>query len=107
MTAFVQIEERTVPAFPLGQPIDGRLRYGMTPEQARVYNHLVVHRPHDEVFRLDFRAVASALRVGVGTVHYCVVELVERGWLRSVLKDSKTRYGFVAPVMTFKARRYD
>ena len=26
--------EGTVPAHPLGQPLDGRPRYGMTPEQA-------------------------------------------------------------------------
>lgn len=95
---------KTIPAFPLGQPVDGRPRYGMTPEQAAVYRWLVANRPHNGVFRLDFRNVASGVPMHLSTVHRCVRELVDRGWLYEVLGKTQTRYGFVSPVMHFKVR---
>lgn len=94
--------EKTIPAFPLGQPVDGRPRYGMTPEQATVYRWLVAHRSHLHVFRLDFRDVASGVNMHLSTVHHCVRELVDRGWLYEVMAKTHTRYGFVHPVMHFK-----
>lgn len=100
---------KTIPAFPLGQPFDGRPRYGMTPEQAAVYRWLVENRPHTEVFRLDFRDLASGIAIHLSTVHHCVRELVDRGWLCEVLGGEytryATRYGFVHPVMRFKEPR--
>lgn len=47
-----------VPAFPLGQPVDGRPRYGMTPAQADVYRCLVKHKPHNDAFGINFRELA-------------------------------------------------
>jgi hypothetical protein len=52
---------RTVPGFPLGQPVDGRERYGMTAEQAHAYCWLVKNRPHDKPFCLNFRDPAWSL----------------------------------------------
>lgn len=100
MTALAQ--ELTRPAFPLGQPFDGRPRYGMTPEQAAVYRWLVANRPHDGAFRLDFRDVAAGVPMHLSTVHRSVRELVDRGWLFEVLGKTHTRYGFVHPVMHFR-----
>jgi hypothetical protein len=51
----------TVPAYPLGQPVDGRKRYGMTPEQAAVYRWLVENRPHKGSFNIQYRDVALSM----------------------------------------------
>lgn len=104
MSAVLQIE-KTVPAYPLGQPIDGRSRFGMTPEQARIYRWLLAHRPHDGTFKLDFRDAAAGVNIHLQTVHYNVRELVARGWLYEDLKKYHTAYGFVKPVMHFKEPR--
>ena len=108
MTALAQ--ELTRPAFPLGQPFDGRPRYGMTPEQARVYRWLVDNRPHGEVFKVQFREVAAGINMKLSTVHHSVRELVDRGWLYEVIGGEytryDTRYGLVHPVMHFKAPRH-
>lgn len=95
---------KTVPAFPLGQPVDGRPRYGMTPEQAAAYRWLVANRSHLHAFLLDFRDVAAGVPMHLSTLHHCVRELVDRGWLYEVRGETQTRYGFVAPVMHFEGR---
>jgi hypothetical protein len=92
---------QTVPAHPLGIPVDGRKRYGMTPEQAITYRHLVKTKPHDEVFSIHFRTLAKSLICGLGNVHQRVTSLVERGWLTV---DERGRYQFVEPVMQFRCR---
>ena len=97
---------KTVPAFPLGQPVDGRPRYGMTLEQAAAYRWLVANRSHLHAFLLDSRDVAAGVPMHLSTLHHCVRELVDRGWLYEVRGDAQTRYGFVAPVMHFKGRRH-
>ena len=104
MTALAQ--EPTRPAFPLGQPFDGRPRYGMTPEQAMVYRWLVANRPHDEAFQVHFREVAASINMKLSTVHHSVRELVDRGWLLEEPNVRYTRYGLVHPVMHFKAPRH-
>lgn len=91
----------TVPAHPLGIPVDGRKRYGMTPEQAITYRHLVKTKPHDEQFAIHFRSLARSLICGLGNVHQRVTGLTERGWLTV---DRKGRYSFVHPVMHFRGR---
>lgn len=98
--------EKTIPAFPLGQPVDGRPRYGMTPEQAAAYRWLVANRSHLHAFLLDFRDVAAGVPMHLSTLHHCVRELVDRGWLYEVRGETQTRYGFVAPVMHFKGSRH-
>ena len=92
----------TLPAYPLGQPVDGRPCYGMTPEQARLYCWLVANRPHAEVFRVLFREVGAALQMSPGTVHFCLMELIDRGWVRQIPSKSWCKYTFVAPVMRFR-----
>lgn len=90
--------EATIPAYPLGKPLDGRARYGMTPEQAYIYNWLVRNRPHDRPFAISFRAVALAMAAPLGNVYTRVQGLIERGWLT---RDD-AGYRFVAPIRTFK-----
>lgn len=102
MTALRQ--EATIPAYPLGKPAD-RHRYGMTPEQAKVYRWLVQNRPHHVPFSLNFRDVAWSIEGNLDTVHDNVIALVERGWIEpadSVGLRTMT-YRFVPPVMTFNA----
>ncbi len=91
----------TVPAYPLGRPVD-RLRYGMTPQQARLYRWLVANRPHGEAFRVEFREAGAALRMSPVTVHFCIMELIDRGWMRQLPSKSWCKYAFVAPVMRFR-----
>lgn len=92
----------TVPAFPLGQPVDGRERYGMTPEQACVYRFLVDTQPHAERFKINFRSLARSMVCGLGNAHQRVTALVERGW---ITVDRTGGYRFVQPVMHFKGPR--
>lgn len=91
----------TVPAHPLGIPLDGRKRYGMTPEQAITYRFLVKTKPHDEQFKIHFRSLGKSLICGLGNVHQRVTGLVERGWLSA---DLKGQYSFVHPIMFFRGR---
>lgn len=92
--------ERTVPAFPLGQPVDGRPRYGMTPEQACLYRWLVLQKPHAKPFAMNSRAIAWLFhQKSHGGILRLVTGLIERGWLEG---DGRA-YRFVHPVMTFKA----
>jgi len=98
---------KTVPAYPLGRPVDGRPRYGMTPEQARIYRWLVKNRQHNGVFRMGFRDVAAGTGAGLRFVHECVQGLVERGWLHVVPNNSHTLYGFVHPIKRFKEPRHE
>lgn len=98
--------ERTRPAFPLGQPYDGRDRYGMTVEQAHVYRWLVKHRPHDNTFQIDYRDVATCMHSKPSNIHMRICALIERGWLRrSDTGSGMARYAFVHPVMTFAEPR--
>lgn len=92
----------TVPAHPLGIPVDGRERYGMTPEQACVYRFLVKTQPHGERFKLHFRSLAKSMVCGLGNAHQRVTGLVERGWLKV---DRTGGYAFVHPIMFFKVPR--
>ncbi len=103
MTALAH--EITVPAYPLGRPVDGRERYGMTPEQARVYRWLVARRPNAGRFYLDFRHAAQALEMWLSKVHWCMVQLVERGWVESFPNAGHTQYAFVQPVMYYAEPR--
>jgi hypothetical protein len=92
---------KTRPAFPLGQPVDGRPRYSMTPEQAYVYRWLVQNRPHDRPFAVSFRHVAHLMASTHGNIHSRVAALVERGWL----DRDDAGYKLVPPVMTFAEPR--
>jgi hypothetical protein len=89
--------ETTIPAFPLGQPLDGRARYGMTPEMAHVYNWLVGNKPHHGPFGINFRAMASRMARHKTGIHQSVKSLIERGWL----EGTGETYSFVHPVMRF------
>jgi hypothetical protein len=93
---------RTVPGFPLGQPVDGRLRYGMTPEQANIYKWLVNYRPHDRPFAISFWQLAQCMASTKGNVHARVIALCERGWLQR----EDAGYRFVHPVMHFAEPRH-
>lgn len=93
---------RTVPAYPLGEPFDGRPRYGMTPEQARVYRWLVANRPHFGEFQLCFTDLCDAIGIERSTAHKHIVSLVERGWLEHAPNGGHTRYALVQPVRVFK-----
>ena len=94
---------RTVPAYPLGQPEDGRPRYGMTPEMARAYRWIVENRPHDAPFWLRFSEISEAMQTERSTVQLLVVGLVERGWLDRVdVPGSLAHYALVHPVKVFK-----
>lgn len=92
----------TVPAFPLGQPEDGRDRYGMTPEQACVYRWLVKHRPHDQPFAIGFSLLGRLMMCSKGNAFQRVSALVERGWLD---RDAGG-YRLVKPIRQFKEPRY-
>jgi hypothetical protein len=97
----------TVPAYPLGEPYDGRPRYGMTPAQAEVYRWLVQHKPHHDAFGVNFRELAFRMASHLETSHACVRALVERGWLEvAEYRPSATVYRFVHPVRQFKAPRH-
>lgn len=105
MTALAH--EIAVPAYPLGEPYDGRLRFGMTPAQAEVYRWLVQNKPHHGAFGVNFREMAFRLVSHLETSHACVRGLVERGWLEvAEHKASATVYRFVHPVKLFKAPRH-
>lgn len=93
----------TVPAFPLGQPHDGRPRYGMTPTMASLYHALIASRPHKCAFKIDFRALCAETGKSLHPVHDAVTGLVERGWLtRSSINGAHSTYAFVHPIMRFK-----
>lgn len=91
----------TVPAFPLGRPSCGTMRYGMTPEQAILYRWLVKNKPHTEGFRINFRQAAMLFLTGHSKIHARATALVERGWLK---KDGQ-RYSFVEPIQHYRERR--
>jgi hypothetical protein len=93
---------RTVPGYPLGRPVDGRLRFGMTPEQANIYRWLVKHKPHTGSFAVNFRNLAQCMASTSGNIHQRVAALVERGWL----EREDAGYRFVHPVMQFKESRH-
>ena len=101
MTALLRIDA-TVPAFPLGQPLDGRPRYGMTPEQACLYRWLVKYRPCDGFFSIRLRDVSYCNRISLGNAQQRVSALVERGWLEQVGQ----KFRFVQPVRHFKERKH-
>lgn len=107
MSALVCYEEQYVPAHPLGIPADGRPRYGMEPEQAKLYRWLIANRPHDEEFHFDFRRTAQGIGSHFGTVHSLAKGPIERGWLYRVENGNHldTVYGFVQPVMRFREPR--
>jgi hypothetical protein len=99
---------KTVPAFPLGQPTDGRPRYGMTPEQACLYRWLVKHKPHDGPFGINFRGTAWRMARHGSAIHKTVCALVERGWLHHIeaANHMDVAYAFVHPVMNFRGPRH-
>lgn len=105
MTALAH--ENCVPAYPLGQPEDGRKRYGMTPEQAHIYRWLVKNRPHDEPFAMDFRTIGSMMGCSCGTAHFHIRALIDRGWIKPHGKGARLtgRYAFVQPVKHFAEPR--
>lgn len=92
--------ERTIPAYPLGRPVDGRERYGMTPEQAHIYRWLVLNRPHDGSFRLNFAQLGEVMLCKRWNVFKRVMALVDRGWLKPC--KAHGTYEFVQPVMLFR-----
>ena len=94
---------KTVPAYPLGRPVDGRERFSMTPVQAKVYRWLVANKPHGEPFTIDFRKTGEAIGYGTSTAHSCVVGLCQRGLMSVVPCKTKGIYRFVPPVMFFAA----
>lgn len=94
-------DDRTVPAFPLGQPYDGTPRYGMTAEQARFYRWIVANRTRCLAFNMDFRQIARVSGEPLSQLHNHASALVERGWLRRIGR----KFAFVQPVMQFEARR--
>jgi hypothetical protein len=100
---------RTVPGFPLGQPVDGRERYGMTREHADAYRWLVKNRPHDKPFCLNFRDCAwSRQKISHSRTHDTIAALVERGWIQKIDAPNSraVTYSFVHPVMQFKESRH-
>lgn len=93
----------TVPAFPLGQPLDGRPRYGMTPYMAHLYRWLIANRAQEGEFKLSFRDISEATGESLSSVHAGVRGLVERGWLhRTEYARSQARFAFVHPIMRFR-----
>lgn len=92
----------TIPAYPLGMPVDGRLRFGMTPEQARLYGWLVKHKPHSQSFTMNFRDIAAHLgKQYHSKVYDHAMALIERGWLQ---KDGE-RFQFVDPIKYYPEPR--
>lgn len=94
--------ERTIPAYPCGKPLNGKERFGMTPEQAKVYRWLVAHRSHKEPFVIYFREMARVFNCQPGVVHRHVQCLRERGWIMKTCRDS---YMFVEPIRFLKEPR--
>ena len=94
--------QATIPAYPCGKPLDGRDRYGMTPEQGALYRWLVKNRPHDGAFAMKFRDVAAKSNRDLCKTHIQITALVERGWLEKV----GDLYAFVKPVMHFGNRSH-
>lgn len=93
----------TVPAHPLGIPTDGRKRFSMTARIARAYRWLVLNRPHDGEFLLNFREAAEGIGCNTSAAHFSVVALEERGWLRRVNpSQTNARFAFVHPVKMFR-----
>lgn len=94
----------TVPAYPCGRPVDGRPRYGMTPEMAAAYRWMTEHKPHDQPFGINFRETAWRMARHHGSFHETVQHLVERGWLHKLddVNHMNGTYCFVHPVMQFK-----
>lgn len=98
------ISEATVQAYPLGEPVDGRPRYGMTPDMARIYRWLVDNRPRFGQWQICFTDLSEALETERSTAHMHIVGLVERGWLEPGERNGgHTLYSFVHPVRVFKA----
>lgn len=93
-------EFATVPAFPLGQPVDGRERYGMTAEQAHVYRWLVKHRPHSGPFRVNFAELGLVMACSRWNIFSRVESLIERGWIKPCSVHGT--YEFVQPVKLFR-----
>lgn len=96
MTALAK--EKCIPAYPLGRPVDGRARYGMTPEQAHVYRWLVKNKPHDMPFSINTRELSVIMATKHSGIHQRVRALVERGWI----EGHGSFYRFVAPVRQLK-----
>jgi len=94
----------TIAAYPLGEPDDGRERYGMTPEQAALYRWLIDNRPHDRPFRMEYREIARKTAVALQNLHQRVSALVERGWITPVEIKGRTHFAFVHPIMRFGRR---
>lgn len=92
----------TVPAHPLGIPVDGRKRYGMTAEQAHIYRWLVRHLPHDSEFKINFQRLGDAMVCKRWNAFTRVQSLVERGW---IAPTGSGRYAFVHPVKMFREPR--
>lgn len=94
--------EATVLAHPLGIPLDGRKRFSMTPEQARIYAWIVTNVTAP-VFPVNSREVGAHIGISHSRVHDLVCALIERGWLYRVRGRThlETAYGFVQPVMRF------
>ena len=99
----IVMNPKTVPALPLGQPVDGRPRYGMTPEQAHVYRWLVLHRPHQGAFCVNFAEIGEVMLCKRWNVFGRVEALIERGWLKA--HKARGTYEFVQPVRLFKEPR--
>lgn len=97
------LEFKTVPGFPLGQPKDGRPRYGMTPEQARLYRWLLKSRPHHIPFPMHFRDAEVDIGIGKASLHRCMQGLVERGWVDHAPNGGHAEYRMVRPVKRFRS----
>lgn len=93
----------TVPAHPLGIPVDGRERYSMTREQAILYRWLVKYSPSEAPFRINSRQVAAVMLCKSNeNIAKRVENLIARGWVKRIRRGV---YAFVHPVMHFKAPR--
>jgi hypothetical protein len=90
-----------VEGYPLGKPLDGRDRYGMTRQMAGLYRWLVQNRPHDRPFKVNFEERAVIQACYKSNVHREVQQLVERGWLE--IDDAG--YKFVQPIMSFNPKK--
>ena len=91
---------KTVPAYPLGIPVDGRPRYSMMPGMAAVYRWLVQNKPHGGTFSMSFREIGAKTGRPFSKVHDNVRGLVERGWL----EGDGERYAFVEPIQHYRER---
>jgi hypothetical protein len=99
--AFVPASQNTRPAYPLGRPVDGRLRFGMTPEQAFLYRSLVAEVEDEYAsFSINTRLYAKRLhRTSHSHIFRHIEHLIERGW---IMVSGYGRFKFVHPVMRFK-----